>query len=120
MESPEGSWGEGRMGKVRGQSLPRLSARHGSLGSSAAPVGQSGCLGLTVRSVSAVSFQVAAKKAIAFCDYINRSLVSGSMWLRAPLHLALVKPYLETGRCEEPSLGAPRGQTLKAYASPFG
>lgn len=54
--------------------------------------------------------RVAAQKAIAFCDYINRSLVSGSMWLRVPLHLALVKPHLEAECCEELSLGAPRGQ----------
>lgn len=39
--------------------------------------------------------QVAAKKAIAFSDYINRGLVSGSMRLRVPLHSALVKLYLK-------------------------
>lgn len=40
--------------------------------------------------------QVAAKKAIAFPDYINRSLVSRSMWLRMLLHSALVKQHLKS------------------------
>lgn len=57
--------------------------------------------------------QVAAKKAIAFCDYINRSLVSGSMQLRVPLHLALVKLYLEPGCCEDPSLRLPEPRSKK-------
>lgn len=55
---------------------------------------------------------VAAKKAIASSDSINRSLVSGSMWLRVPLHSALVRLHLELQAVRSPrgsnaSLGGP-------------
>lgn len=51
--------------------------------------------------VCAAVSHMAAKKTIAFSDYINRSLVSGLMWLRVPLQSALVKLYLEPRRCQE-------------------
>lgn len=56
---------------------------------------------------------VAAKKAIASSDSINRSLVSGSMWLRVPLHSALVSLHLELQAMSSPrglntSLGGPQ------------
>lgn len=52
---------------------------------------------------------VAAKKAIAFSDYINRSLVSRSMRLRVPLQSALVKLDLEPRCCEELTQALPWG-----------
>lgn len=91
--------------EVRGQSLLEVGQQAGKSGSGA-PQGSLVPLSDWKVCVSC-QLQVAAKKAIAFCDYINRSLVSGSMWLRVPLHLALVKPHLEAECCEEPSLGAP-------------
>lgn len=90
----------------------RYDTRHGSIRSSAAPLGQSECLSDYTVCVSC-QLQVAAKKAIAFCDYINRSLVSGSMGLRVLLHLALVKLYLEPGCCEEPSPRLPEPRSKK-------